>query len=237
MESAGGSNSAAGSSSSTKSSVKFDRLQRLRELHSKRNEARKLNHQEVLEEERRAKLPSNYEAKKRKADWILAEEDKKEKCQEAGEDYNRMKLLDEQADELERMNRLKARKKNPDQGFSSYEAAAVRQHKRLVQNMKTDLVGYEEEKEKLGEEMFYASRNSIVHGVHVDKEENIDRMVSDLDKQVKKREKYSRRRVHNDEADIDYINERNMKFNQKLERFYGQYTSETKQNLERGTAI
>ena len=35
----------------------------------------------------------------------------------------------------------------------------------------------------------------------------------------------------------DYINERNMKFNQKLERFYGQYTKEIKDNLERGTAV
>lgn len=43
--------------------------------------------------------------------------------------------------------------------------------------------------------------------------------------------------MYNDEADVDYINERNMKFNKKLERFYGQYTSDIKQNLERGTAI
>jgi len=35
----------------------------------------------------------------------------------------------------------------------------------------------------------------------------------------------------------DYINERNMKFNQKLERFYGKYTKEIKDNLERGTAV
>lgn len=54
---------------------------------------------------------------------------------------------------------------------------------------------------------------------------------------IEKREKFSRRRMHNDEADIDYINERNMKFNKKLERFYGQYTADIKQNLERGTAI
>lgn len=54
---------------------------------------------------------------------------------------------------------------------------------------------------------------------------------------IAKREKYSRRRIHNDDADIDYINERNMKFNKKLERFYGQYTTEIKQNLERGTAV
>lgn len=54
---------------------------------------------------------------------------------------------------------------------------------------------------------------------------------------VAKREKYSRRRMHNDDADIDYINERNMKFNKKLERFYGAHTTEIKQNLERGTAV
>ena len=40
-----------------------------------------------------------------------------------------------------------------------------------------------------------------------------------------------------DEEDIDYINERNMKFNQKLARFYDPFTAEIKQNLERGTAI
>ena len=54
---------------------------------------------------------------------------------------------------------------------------------------------------------------------------------------IEKRAKYSRRRAHDEEADIDYINERNMKFNKKLERFYGSYTAEIKQNLERGTAV
>jgi len=43
--------------------------------------------------------------------------------------------------------------------------------------------------------------------------------------------------MHNDEADIDYINERNMKFNAKLERYYGEHTTQIKQTLERGTAI
>lgn len=54
---------------------------------------------------------------------------------------------------------------------------------------------------------------------------------------IDKRAKYSRRRAHNDDADIDYINERNAKFNKKAERFYGKYTAEIKQNLERGTAV
>lgn len=54
---------------------------------------------------------------------------------------------------------------------------------------------------------------------------------------IEKRAKYTRRRTHDEEADIDYINTRNAKFNQKLERFYGKYTTEIKQNLERGTAL
>jgi len=232
-----GSSPKPGSSGASAKAKNAERLNRLRDLHLKRNEARKLNHHEVQEEERRAKLPSNFEARKRRAEWILDEESVRSKCQAEGEDFDRIKLLDVQADELEKLQRLRSRKKNPDQGFSNYEDATIRQHKRLVGNMKIDLEGYQQEKEDIGEEAFYAGKDTLVHGLHKDKPENIDKMVQDLNKQIEKREKYSRRRVHNDEADIDYINERNMKFNKKLERFYGQYTSDIKQNLERGTAI
>jgi len=38
-------------------------------------------------------------------------------------------------------------------------------------------------------------------------------------------------------GDVDYINKRNKKFNEKIERNYGKYTAEIKQNLERGTAL
>jgi len=214
-----------------------ERMKRLKELHLKRNEARKLNHHEVLEEERRAKLPANYEARLRRAEWILEDEGRRSKCSETGGDYDRVKLLDVQADDLEKLHRLRGKKKNPDVGFSNYEDATVRQHKRLVNNMKPDMVEYEREKEAVGEETFYAGRNTVIHGIHQDKPENIDKMVNDLNKQIEKREKFSRRRTHNDDSDIDYINERNMKFNKKLERFYGEYCTEIKQNLERGTAI
>lgn len=123
---------------------------------------------------------------------------------------------------------------------------------------------YEDAKEKLGA-AFYGDRNTILHGLHEDKKDAVDKMVDDLEKQyvlqiffpflckyfnyylfltlifffcrIARRNKYSRRRTHNDDADIDYINERNAKFNQKLERFYGEHTRETKLNLERGTAI
>ncbi|XP_022202296.1 pre-mRNA-splicing factor syf2 [Nilaparvata lugens] len=212
-----------------------DRMKRLKELHLKRNEARQLNHQEVVEEDKRNKLPSNWEARRRKAEWILNDEEQKKQAEQKGEDYDRVKLLNVGADEAERLEK-KRRKANPDTGFADYEQATIRQYNRLVRNMKPDLDNYGKQKEKLGD-AFYGGRNTILHGLHNDSKEGIDAMVSDLEKQISKREKYSRRRMHNDDADIDYINERNMKFNEKLERFYGQHTTEIKQNLERGTAV
>ncbi|XP_076241720.1 pre-mRNA-splicing factor Syf2 [Calliopsis andreniformis] len=213
-----------------------ERMKRLRELHQKRNEARQQNHKEVVEEDKRKKLPSNWESRKRQAEWIVQDEAARKAAQEKGEDYERTKLLHIDATEADRIARKKKNKKNPDPGFSDYEQAAIRQYNRLVKNIKPNMDSYEEAREKLGP-AFYGDRNTILHGLHEDKKEAVDKMVQDLEKQIAKRDKYSRRRMHNDDADIDYINERNAKFNQKLERFYGEYTRETKLNLERGTAI
>lgn len=213
-----------------------ERLKRLRTLHNSRNEARTQNHQEVVAEEARNKLPSNYEAKRRQAEWLMDDQTKREEAQTQGKDYDRVKLLNISATEAERLERKK-KKKNPDQGFSTYEQATVRQYNRLVKNMPAaDLEQYEKQKHKYGD-AFYGGPNVIIHGMHEDRKDAVDKMVNDLEGQIAKRAKYSRRRTHNDDADIDYINERNAKFNKKLERFYGEHTAEIKQNLERGTAI
>lgn len=41
------------------------------------NEARKLNQQEVVEEDKKRKLPANWEAKKARLEWEVAEDQKK----------------------------------------------------------------------------------------------------------------------------------------------------------------
>ncbi|KAJ8715237.1 hypothetical protein PYW08_005218 [Mythimna loreyi] len=213
-----------------------ERMKRLRSLHSARNEARTHNHAEVVAEEARNKLPPNYEAKRRQAEWLLDDKAKREEAEKAGKDYDRVKLLNISATEAERLERKK-KKKNPDEGFSTYEQATIRQYNRLVKNMPTaDMEQYERQKQKYGD-AFYGGPNVIIHGMHEDRREAVDKMVDDLEGQIAKRARYSRRRTHNDDADIDYINERNAKFNKKLERFYGEHTAEIKQNLERGTAI
>lgn len=213
-----------------------ERMKRLRSLHTLRNEARSQNHQEVVAEDARNKLPANWESRKRQAEWLLNDQKARKEAAEKGLDYDRVKLLNVSAIEAEKMERKK-KKKNPDQGFSDFEAATVRQYNRLVKNMAPkDMEKYEEQKEKYGD-AFYGGPHVIIHGLHEDKPDAIDNMVKDLEDQISKRNKYSRRRTHNDDADIDYINERNAKFNKKLDRFYGEHTAEIKQNLERGTAV
>jgi pre-mRNA-splicing factor SYF2 len=196
-----------------------------------------LNHKEVVEENKRQQLPPNWNKKQEWAQYKINEEEKRLKAKEENEDYERIKCLDIPADEAQRQERKRAAKRNPDPGFSDYEAATLRQYSRLTKDFKPDLEEYQRNKQKLGEEVFYANQNTIIHGMHKDSEQAIDRMVDDINNQIEKRSKFSRRRRFDDDADIDYINERNMKFNKKLERFYGQYTTEIKQNLERGTAV
>ncbi|KAL2099168.1 hypothetical protein ACEWY4_005648 [Coilia grayii] len=212
-----------------------ERLRKFRELHFKRNEARKLNHQEVVEEDKRLKLPANWEAKKARLEYELLVDEKKKECAARGENYDRVKLLEISAEDAERWERKK-KKKNPDPGFSGYAEAQLRQYQRLTKQIKPDMESYERQREEYGED-FHPTSNSLIHGTHVPSKDGVDRMVQDLEKQIEKRSKYSRRRAYNDDADIDYINERNAKFNKKAERFYGKYTAEIKQNLERGTAV
>lgn len=160
----------------------------------------------------------------------------RQKCEQEGKDFDREKLRQIGADEAEAQDKRKRGKMDPDQGFSSFEAATARKYNQLVRQIKPDMEHYAQAKEKAGE-AFYANVGTVVHGLHTDRKAAIDRMAEDVEKQVEKRDKFSRRRMHDADADIDYINERNMKFNKKLERFYGTYTQEIKDNLERGTAV
>ena len=203
----------------------------------KQTEASKLNHQEVVNEYKRQQLPGNWEKKREWADKKIQDEEDRDKAETEGADYDRLKMLEIQADDAEKWEKKQMSKRNTDPGFSGFEAATARSYQNSVKNLKHDREEYESLKEELGEEAFYAGRDTIIQGTHKDSKEAIDRMVTDLKKKIEKRDKYSRRRRHDDDADVDYINERNMKFNQKLERFYGQYTTEIKQNLERGTAV
>lgn len=92
---------------------------------------------------------------------------------------------------------------------------------------------YEKQKSELGDQ-FYSP--GVVNFTPTESTKDV--IVRNVEKQYKKRDVFSRRRLYDDDAqDISYINERNRVFNKKLERSFGTYSNEIKQNLERGTAL
>lgn len=69
-------------------------------------------------------------------------------------------------------------------------------------------------------------------------DENLKTLLAkDLEKQQLKRKTFSRRRPFYEDKEVDFINERNYKFNKKLERFFGNEAMEIKANFERGSAL
>lgn len=214
-----------------------DRTARLKNLHHARNEARNQNHSEVKKEMERISLPKNWDVRQAKAEWLIKDKANRDAAEEKGIDYDRVKLLTVSALDQERVDKIKKRnKKVGDQGFADYETQTARQYQRLVKSMpQKDLQRYNEQKELHGDSFF--SSNPILEGAHKDSKAAVENMVKDLEGQIEKRKKFSRRRMHNDEADIDYINEKNRRLNKKLAMYYDPYTTEIKQALERGTAI
>jgi pre-mRNA-splicing factor SYF2 len=51
-----------------------------------------------------------------------------------------------------------------------------------VKGIKPDMEQYENQKQKMGE-AFFGGPNTILHGLHQDTKEGIDRMVQDVEKQ------------------------------------------------------
>merc|ERR1711983_623190 len=196
-------------------------------MNERMKKARQLNHSQVVEEDRRNKEPKNMEQRRKRAQYLLDEEKMRSECEAQGKDFEREKMKMIPADEAETSDRRKKAKQNADQGFSTYENAAFRKYNQQVKSIQPNLQRYEEAKESAGE-AFYAKSGTVVHGVHQDSKDAIDRMSKDIEAQQEKRDKFSRRRMHDEDADVDYINERNMKFNQKLERFYKDYTKDIK---------
>ena len=70
-----------------------------------------------------------------------------------------------------------------------------------------------------------------------DDPERVAEMVDAVKAQQDRNAKFSRRRAFDENDDVTFINERNRKFVQKINRAFDQYTEEIRENIERGTAI
>lgn len=77
----------------------------------------------------------------------------------------------------------------------------------------------------------------VIKNLDPDSEEAKSNLSSDVQKQIQIRSQFSKRRHFSGDEEVTYINQRNYKFNQKIARAYDKYTQETKDSLERGTAL
>ncbi|RKP19351.1 SYF2-domain-containing protein [Rozella allomycis CSF55] len=198
------------------------------------------NLEEVRAEEARKRAGRiNYEKMERQRQKALKLKEKID-AEEKGEDLERLKMRKYTIEEIEKWNdKEKLRENQKDPGFSDYRQMTIRKYEKLTSNIKPDLETYEKQKAVNGINEYFETTNSLAYDAMSAEisSASVDRMVSDLNKQLEKREKFSKRKRHDAEKEVTYINSRNETFNKKIARNYDMYTKEIRENFERGTAL
>jgi len=132
------------------------------------------------------------------------------------------------------MKEAKKKRKNPDAfGWDVFNQDSLyRAHEKRLKNVEFDQEAYDRQKEALNGD------TSLMAGFgYKATEDQKEKLGEALQKMQDKKAQYSRRRMHVADEDVNYVNDQNRHFNKKMERFFGEYTHETRQNLERGTAL
>lgn len=197
-----------------------DLEKRLFDLKLLMNQAKQLNNQAVLAEKKRIADPRWYQ----KQHAAVHKEDVERDPDEA--------LLHETAETVA----MRSRKRKPveDAGLDVYNQEALyRAHERRVDQIGFYPDAYERQKEALGQDAFYEA-SQVQHKPSDDAKE---RLAGSVKEDLERRKKFSRRRVFDEEEEVQWINEANRRFTKQLDKSFGEYTREIKNNLERGTAI
>merc|ERR1712008_271739 len=214
-----------------------ERERRLFELRLRMNQGRTKNSKEVREEQKRAADPEYvkkkaYEGQKKEEKLEADEGDSEEKRLPGNLPKRKAYLLD--SVELVEKKDARRKKGNPEAfGWDVFNAESLlRGHEKRLKHIGFDKEGYEEQKEKQKDD------TSLFAGFgHKPTEAAKDRLQGAMEKMIEKRGAFSRRRDFIEDEDVTYINERNRIFNKKMQRYFGAYTEEMRQNLERGTAL
>jgi len=220
-----------------------DKAKKLEELRRKMAESSKLNRKQASQEAKRAAQTPEEQAKARKAAakerW---EERRQEEEKMAAEGKlnpdDRVAWLNETAEAVQERLEKKAKKKpapfgwdvfNQDTLYNAFDKR-VKMAKRDPAVQAAEAAA-DDDSNPMGVDAVLAQQS------HYPSEQQIDRMVAELEATKKRRAQFSRRRPYYEDQDVDSINERNRVFNRKLKRAFDAYTVEIRQNLERGTAL
>eukprot|EP01006_Ploeotia_vitrea_P061255 TRINITY_DN77617_c0_g1_i1.p2 TRINITY_DN77617_c0_g1~~TRINITY_DN77617_c0_g1_i1.p2 ORF type:complete len:258 (-),score=66.71 TRINITY_DN77617_c0_g1_i1:62-799(-) len=219
-----------------KMDTKALRAKRLFELRLKANKARAANKTAVLDEYKREKTGNRPDYKKMKQDRKSRKEqfeiDKADDSLNPDKDY--LKVTAAQAADLDKKQRKKDKQAAPygwavfnqDTFHSSHKKRINRLHKTHHGEL---LAASEAQKQE-------EARTGVADTAGAS-QAGMKRMVEEMEQQQSRRDAFKRRRAVWDEKDVDFINDRNRVYNEKLKRAFDPYTVEIRQNLERGTAL
>ncbi|KAE8258807.1 hypothetical protein A4X13_0g1438 [Tilletia indica] len=82
-----------------------------------------------------------------------------------------------------------------------------------------------------------SAADAFSYGTHKPNDVALERLAAHINNEHEVRENRSRKRPVDPDAEVTYINEKNRRFNEKAERFFGKYTKEIRESFERGTAL
>ncbi|KAF1840750.1 SYF2-domain-containing protein [Cucurbitaria berberidis CBS 394.84] len=238
------------------------RMARFKALQAQKVSGRKATEKEVRDaEDRSSRLAqiSKLQDAHDKASYKLLKND--------DPDFERKRNWDYTVEESESWDKRMAKKSRNRDGvaFADYRNEANKVYKRQIKQMsKVDQEAYASQKaEKLQSQVssgllqLVETPSGEIYTVdtlgrintpvdeayshdHTPSKDAVDKLVEDLEKGERARLKARAARGIRDEqdvGDVTYINQKNKQFNDKLARFYNKYTSEIRDNFERGTAI
>jgi pre-mRNA-splicing factor SYF2 len=140
------------------------------------------------------------------------------------------------AEKAEQLYEKNTKKRAPEGAAVFNQQAIYRAYEKRTENIPYSKEDYEKMKKENPE--FYRTADSLLHGqAAAVPAENVDKMVAELEAVAQKRGQFSRRRAYREDRDVDACNDRNAKYNAKLERAFGKSAADIKANLERGTAL
>ena len=158
--------------------------------------------------------------------WLKKEEETKNILMAKGIPETKQYLLESISQNEKKSNLLKKKKKREINGNDLFtQEAYYRAYKKRSKVLPFDKDLYDDEMQN------GISKNKIQNDI---KKELLG---NDMKAQIEKRAQFSRRRPVLEEDEVDYINERNQKYNRKLHRFFGKEAKEIKNNMERRTAL
>ncbi|GAM26370.1 hypothetical protein SAMD00019534_095450 [Acytostelium subglobosum LB1] len=207
--------------------------QKILDLKKKMNDSKRNIYSVVVDEHKRVHNGPTSESEEKKQLYIEKKRQEEEEIKKAGGDPQRETLKNVMASEIESKEK---KRKNDVRSIkdSQFDRHVYNSYKKRVKDIKAfkssehfKPIG---EDDKVISEADYGKSSTVP-------QQNINAMKQELLKHQQARSKSFKKQGINPDEDVSWVNEKNRIFNQKAARAFDPYTLETRQNLERGTAL